>query len=680
MNANSFKEEMLYVNMILPIAVDTHFVYSVQSSKDNVLGRFAAVPFKNTTTIGLIISINNDKKHQFRIREAIKILHELPAVHSNMIRFLEATARYNMYPVGVFYKMILGGMHTKAHRIGKFKINKAETADDKLPQNISLSPQQMEIASSISANLQQYCVHVLHGVTGSGKTETYLNVAKKVIDSGKQVLVLLPEILLSTQLSARFKKYFGEIGIWHSEIKQSDRNATWHRVQRGYDDIPMIKFVAGARSALYLPMHNIGLIIVDEEHDTSFKQEENPLYQARDMAILRAKHHDIPIILSSATPSIQTLYNAFKNKYRYYELTQKYSLTDLPHIQIADIRKNALQSMLHSKQRALPIIHSESLQEMQRTLHRGEQVMLFINRRGYANILMCNSCGARIGCQRCNVPLTYHKAKNIVLCHYCGYHHSLQYSCPVCNDANGIRLYGLGIEKVKEELDKLLPDHESAFLSSDLTVNKSANILSKIENGEIKIIVGTQILSKGFHFPNLQLIVVIDSSGTPLISDIRALEKTYQNLYQLIGRAGREKSNAKIILQTHEPTHWFVQSIINMDYGNFVKQEIQNRESASMPPFTKLCTITVQHQNEKTALQLIDTVENTMRSTNNKYDVVIMGASECPIFRLNSMFRYRIILQSRRNMAIQNFLNDIFHKHPNIRKKIKIDIDPYSFI
>ncbi|WPX97591.1 replication restart helicase PriA [Candidatus Fokinia crypta] len=670
---------MLYIDVILPIAIDTYLTYSVQNLENDILGRFVIVPFRNTTTIGLVVSTHNTK-HQFEVREIIKIIYELPHIDLNTMQFLKATAHYNMSPIGIFYKMILGGMHTKPHRIGKFKVSKDEILDNEALQDISLSSHQMRIASSIVANLQQYGVHVLHGVTGSGKTETYLYIAKKVIESGKQVLVLLPEILLSTQLSVRFKKYFREIGIWHSGVKQSDKSSTWHRIQRSYDDASMIKFVAGARSALYLPMHNIGLIIVDEEHDTSFKQEENPLYQARDMAIIRAKYHNIPIILSSATPSIQTIYNAKKGRYYYHKLEQRYSLSGIPNVEILDIRQNTLRSTCNSKQNTLPIIHPYSLQAIQYTLQKGEQVMLFINKRGYANVLMCSSCGARIGCEKCNVPLTYHKTKNIVLCHYCGYNHQLEYSCPACNSINSIRLYGLGIEKVKEELDKLLPNYESTVLSSDFVINKSNNILSEIENGKIKVIIGTQILSKGFHFPNLQLIIVIDSSSTPLISDIRALEKTYQNLYQLIGRAGREKDNARIILQTHEPTHWFVQSIINMNYDNFVKQEMQNRKNALMPPFAKLCSMSIQHQDQKTALQSIRAIEDIMRSENKKHNVVVMGTSECPIFRLNGTFRYRIILQSQHNMAIQNFLNNVFHKHPNIRKKMKIDIDPYSFI
>ena len=504
---------------------------------------------------------------------------------------------------------------------------------------------------------------LLEGVTGSGKTEIYLSLVADFLKKHQQGLILFPEIVLATQISERIEQYFGfRPQIWNSNISPKKRREIWHGALSG--DCPL---VIGARSALFLPFRNLGIIVVDEEHDSSYKQEEMGLYNARDMAVVLAHIKQIPTILSSATPSLETKVNAMNGKYGHALVSSRFGTSKMPSIHLIDMKQNRFQGGFIS-----PIL----LNEIKETIARKEQCLIYLNRRGYSPITFCSSCGEKLSCPNCTAWLVYHKEFKKEICHCCGFKMDIPNTCKNCGENSFIQ-YGPGVERIFEELKQKLPNARIEIASSDTLLGKNTeDFIKRVRNNEIDILIGTQILAKGHHFANMTLVGVIDGDLGLFGADIRSGERTYQMISQVAGRAGRGEKPGKILIQTFNPEHSLYSAMQQNNTEKFLNLEIASREKNSLPPFTKLASVIISGTNreltEKIAHELVQKhIEN----------VRILGPAPAPRFLLRGRTRWRILLKSSKNFPLSNAIK-IWISSIKIPKniKIQIDIDPISFL
>lgn len=514
----------------------------------------------------------------------------------------------------------------------------------------------------------KFGVTLLNGVTGSGKTEIYLKlVADFLKKNDGQILILLPEIVLTDDFLQKFVERFGyEPDFFHSNVPPKRKKEIWHGVISGQS-----KIVVGARSALFLPFKKLNLIILDEEHDSAYKQEDMGSYQARDMAVLYAKICSIPIILSSATASLESKYNVKKTKYNEVEITTRFNQSDMPKISVIDMRKeilakgNFVSDFLRSK--------------IKEKLANREQVLIFLNKLGYAPLLICNDCGERVACKHCDVWLTWHKVKNKLVCHQCGYQIDKPTNCFKCNSENLVA-FGPGVERIYEELQLLFPEAKMAIVTS-ASIQKAGQlekIFKEIKEGEIDIIIGTQILVKGHNFPKLSLVGVVDADiSNNQIENYRARELMFQTLQQISGRVGRFEKKGEVFLQSFSPEAKIFKFLAEYDYKNFADLEIENRIKAKAPPYFKLASIIISAKDKDRAEQYANKVRSMLTSIDN---LEIMGPIRSEIFLLKNYYRYRIYLRTKQIGLIQAYLRHYLDvKNFNKDVRIKIDIDPQSF-
>ncbi len=694
------------IDVLLPTPLDRTFTYVLDEDREYCIGQWVIVPFGNKEFIGLIwnetVIEGNSYIHQAisigKIRNVKVVLKSLPHLKSTMHEFISWVARYNVAPLGAVFKMVLGLANKEMLKLaGKLEeiqssgaiYDEANSVDLSFNSNFLLNEEQQEVASQILATSNQYTVSVIDGVTGSGKTEVYLKVAQEIMELGGQVLVLVPEIVLTTQLAERFKMRLGisNLAEWHSNANSSSKSKIWYSLQIG-----KINFIVGARSALFLPFSNLRLIIVDEEHDNSFKQEEGVIYNARDMAILRAKLEDIPIILASATPSIDTILSAKKAKFNYYTLENRYSGVVLPKIELVDLNKtnkkedltlSKTDNLNNQKKSAKKVdnnLHDYTRDQIINFYNNGKQSLLFINRRGYAPIIFCNSCSEKVKCPNCQFWLVYHKAKNIAQCHYCSYNIPYNSRCNNCDKENTIVNYGAGVERIAEEVSTFLPQARLLTVTSDTmsTYSKAQKAIQSITEGKVDIIIGTQIIAKGLHFSNLQLVVILGGDISNVGGDIRSLERTYQLLYQVIGRAGREKERGTVLVQTHEPLNPLLKCLVNGKKQDFTDLELQYRKEANMPPFTRLAIIHFTSSNEGKLIEYAEMIAKFAPDMSDK--LIVWGPSPSPLTILNKKFRYRFIVKAEKNINLQKIIKNWISVCPIPNSvKVKIDIDPYNF-
>lgn len=513
-----------------------------------------------------------------------------------------------------------------------------------------------------------FSVTLLDGITGSGKTEVYFEAVAEALKNNKQVLILVPEIALTSQWLGRFEKRFGvKPAVWHSNLSQRERMDNYLAIIEN-----RAKVIIGARSALFLPYQNLGLIVVDESHDHSFKQEDGTNYQARDMAVVRAKIEEFPIILSTATPSLETICNVEAGKFSVVKLSSRYSAAVLPEIKIIDLKqdKPAAKSWL-----------SPTLTEaLKQNLEKGEQSMLFLNRRGYAPLTICRDCGYRIQCPHCTAWMTEHRKSSRLICHHCGHTISIPKICPDCCSEEGLTACGPGVERIAEEVKLKFPNARIEIVSSDITSNFNdvSKVITKMENGEVDILIGTQILAKGHHFPTLTLVGIVDADLGLVGSDLRASEQTFQLLSQVSGRAGRGEKKGAVYIQTLYPDNAVLKALIDNDREKFLKLEKKTRQLLKMPPYGKLAAIIISgtklDQVEKIAYQFGKTAPNNDH-------IQTLGPAPAPIAILRGKYRYRLLLKTSKTINIQSILKDWLKMNPipnNIR--VEIDIDPYSFM
>lgn len=539
-----------------------------------------------------------------------------------------------------------------------------------------LNQQQQSAVDRISRGFSEgYGVFLLAGVTGSGKTEVYLHLAQHALNSDLSVLVLVPEIALITQTERAFRARFGPVvALLHSGLSSGERYDQWMRILKGEARIAI-----GARSAVFAPFERIGLVIVDEEHDDSYKQEGSLRYNARDLAVVRARQDDAVAVLGSATPSVQTSQNAVIGKYRRVQLTQRVDSRHLPEIRIEDLTE-------FREERGLRRFLTPALMHgIKTTLQRHEQVLLFLNRRGFASSLICAACGQPLRCDRCDISLTFHQRQNAYRCHHCGFSRAATATCANCGSSK-IKRLGLGTEKIEQEMQARFPEARVARMDRDTTRRKGSvlSILKSLRNRDIDILVGTQMVAKGHDYPHITLVGIVCADLSLSMPDFRAGERTFQLLAQVAGRAGRGKSPGRVILQTYNPGHFGIEAARNQDYKAFFRQEIQYRKTLDYPPFSRLIQLRISGaEADRTAAQAqrIGRYCRQLCRRHPQYaQLEILGPIEAPLARIANQYRWQLLLKGTRYKLLQKFVHALlFDEHAPARKRgvsMAIDVDP----
>lgn len=522
-----------------------------------------------------------------------------------------------------------------------------------------------------------YRPFLLYGVTGSGKTEVYLRAIEEVVRQGKQALILVPEISLTPQTVARFSGRFGEVAVLHSHLGDAERGAHWRRVFHG-----QVQVVVGARSAVFAPTRNLGLIVIDEEHEASFKQDTTPRYQGRDVAVMRARIEDVPIILGSATPSLESWHNAQRGAYTLLTLPVRVLDRPLPPVHLVDLRH---QPVRRGRPSALSDVMVHAMQE---ALAKGGQVMLLLNRRGFATHVHCPSCGHVEACRFCDLAMTYHKGKDLMLCHYCGYEQEPQQNCPQCGQS-AVRYQGLGTEKLEVEIQERFPAWSVRRMDSD-TMKKPgshARTLAAFRRGEIHILLGTQMIAKGLDFPNVTLVGVVNADVALHVPDFRSAERTFQLLSQVAGRAGRGPSGGQVLVQTFSPEHPCIAYAAKHDYGAFVGGELKHRQEHKYPPYQRLARLIVRSREQQAGADFAEAMAAAFQQglqalkAQDPTEVRLLGPAEATVFRLKGHHRYHFQLQSASAGTLHKLLRAVLPTlQPPTGVEYTLDVDPYSML
>ena len=534
----------------------------------------------------------------------------------------------------------------------------------------TLTPSQNKALEEIKESFKKLNVHLLHGITGSGKTQIYVSLIKEIIKEDKQALYMLPEIALTAQMIRRLKQYFGgSVAIYHSKFNPNERVEIWNKVKSGE-----IKIVLGARSALFLPYKNLELIIIDEEHDASYKQQDPaPRYQARDTAIYYANQLNAKVVLGSATPSVETFYNAKVLKYGYTYLNERFSKASLPTIILVDTKKQAAGTT---------ILTPYLMEEIKKTIDNKKQVILFQNRRGYAPYMLCDTCGWIPHCKHCDVTLTYHKAKNLLSCHYCGASYPIVTTCEACGK-NSFRQKSFGTEQIEEKLNQLMPTVHVARMDLDNVKGKNEhdNLIQQFEQKQIDILVGTQMVVKGLDFENVDLVGIVDADSLLNFNQYRVNERAFQMMEQVSGRAGRKNDNGRVIIQVSQTQHPIVQFVKEHDYHAFYKFEIQNREHFAYPPFSRIVSILFKHKENHIAEEAAN---HYLQSLGPAIQKTVLGPAQPLVNRIRNKYIWELCVKISKQpqqlaMAKQQLLHFIrfIQVHPRYKSvQIIIDIDP----
>lgn len=744
------------VGVLLPLIFRTPFDYRVPQGMEIKPGDYVHVPFGNKQVWGVVWGTALGSVDEKKIKPIGKLCAHLPPMSDAMRKFIDWVAWYTQSPAGQVLKMALSAPEALEEVVER-KLRLAEGSDAKLtparariiaymadntarspkeiceharvsanvvrefvkvgglaeviqaatqaigtsseffPAHCALSTEQQAAASTLRNRLGTgFSVTVLDGVTGSGKTEVYFDAIEECIRKNRQALVMLPEIALSVQWFTRFEKRFGFAPhIWHSSVTPAKRRACWREVAEG-----SARVVVGARSALFLPFKDLAIIVADEEHDASYKQEEGVIYHARDMAVVRARHEGIPAVLVSATPSLETEFNIENKRYTRVHLPVRHNAAEMPRIHLIDMRR---QETARDKWISEPLKAA-----LEQTLAAGNQAMVFMNRRGYAPLVLCRGCGHRFQCPHCTAWLVLHRSRNGMLCHHCGHSAPLPKECPECKKENTLIPFGPGVERIAEELKNSFPDARVELMTSDSVVNNASDIINDMINHKINILVGTQMVAKGHHFAGLALVGVVDADMGLAGGDLRAGERTYQLLHQLAGRAGREKTKGEVYLQTYMPEHPVMQALRAGERDRFMQLEAQMREDAAMPPYGKLASVIIEGENDQDTVRFAREIAIlggtlppvSLRETCaagashsalpriHAHDLpaaaghrpLILGPAPAPLARLKNRYRYRILIKAGRSFPMQQFLERWLPEKVPHALKLKVDVEPYSFV
>ena len=544
-------------------------------------------------------------------------------------------------------------------------------------QNLKLTEEQEVASEKIKEKMEadEYKKFLLYGITGSGKTEVYLQLIDKAIKENKSAIVLVPEISLTPQMLDRFISRFGKekIAVLHSKLSIGERHDEWERIKDG-----KAKIVIGARSAIFAPVQNLGIIIIDEEHDSSYKSEASPKYNAKEVAKKIAKEAKIPLLLGSATPDLTTFYNAKEcNKITLLELTKRANNSNLPKVEIVDLKQelaNGNRSMLSN----------DLYQAIEQNLKDKLQTILFLNRRGYSTFIMCRNCGYTVKCKNCNISMTYHSYENKLKCHYCGYEEKLVKTCPECG-SDKIRYFGTGTQKLEQEIHKQFPQAKTIRMDVDTVTKKNSHeeILNKFKNGEADILIGTQMVVKGHHFPKVTLVGVIAADSSLNIDDYRATERTFQILTQVAGRAGRENLPGKVIIQSYNPENFSIQNAQKQNYEEFYETEIALRKQLKYPPFCDIIIIGFNSINEEEIKKVSNLAYEIATKNLDNEEYKIFKPMPSPIDKIQNKFRWRIIIKGNMNEKANETLNELLktlYAKDYKNTKITIDVNPNNMV
>ncbi|MCF6101301.1 primosomal protein N' [Mesorhizobium muleiense] len=715
--------------VLVPMPAERPYTYAVPAGMRVVPGSIVRVPLGPRQVAGIVWDGAVEKVDAKKLR-SIEQVFDCPPIGRAMRRFVDWIAQYTLSPPGMVARMLLrapeafdpepwieGLQRTLARpdRVTDARMRVLETAEGGLawtrsglahaagvsstvidglkaqgvfetvmipPRPVvaapdpgyaqpSLMPDQRDAAEMLRSNVAAgaFGVTLLDGVTGSGKTEVYFEAVSAALDRGKQVLILLPEIALTHAFLERFQERFGaKPAEWHSDLPPRMRERVWRQVAEGG-----VRVVAGARSALFLPFRELGLIVVDEEHDPAYKQEDRVFYNARDMAVVRGHIGGFPVVLASATPSVESRVNASQGRYSRAVLSARFAEAALPDLKTIDMRRAppARGGFLS------PVL----LGHMRQTLEKKEQSLLFLNRRGYAPLTLCRVCGHRFGCPVCSAWLVEHRFRGQLVCHHCGHNERRPEACPECGTLDHLVACGPGVERIAEEVVAHFPDARTIVLSSDLMggVRRLRLELEAIANGEADIVIGTQLVAKGHNFPNMTLVGVVDADLGLANGDPRAAERTFQLLSQVTGRAGRTGKKSLGLLQTFQPDHPVMRAIVSGDAEAFYEREIAERERAVLPPFGRLAGVIVS---AATRAEAEGHARGLRRAAPQAADLFVLGPAEAPLSLIGGRHRFRLLIQGERRADIQGFIRAMLAEGPKLRGsvRVQVDIDPQSFL
>ncbi|MEL0107592.1 MAG: primosomal protein N' [Rhodospirillaceae bacterium] len=717
------------ISVLLPLPLSGPYDYRIADNSTLTPGEFIRVPLGRREAIGIVWGPGTGEVPDSKLRPIIGRL-QAPCVPESVLKFIEWVARYTVHPLGAVLKMVMSvpaaleppkpiiayavnetdvsirltpsrrrvleavqslpplpardlareaGVGVSVVKglaeMGALKtveIQPAITVDlpDGARPGPALSPAQSAAAEDLIAKTAapDFSVTLLNGVPGSGKTEVYFEAVAEALKHGKQALVLLPEIALSAQWLERFRDRFGGAPAeWHSELTPATRRQTWRAIAEGKSRV-----VVGARSALFLPFPELGIIVIDEEHDGAFKQDDGVTYNARDMAVVRAQLTNIPVVLASATPSLETVVNVQRGRYGEHLLTDRHGNASLPDMKLIDMRAEKLPS---TRWLSDPLI-----QAVEAAHQRGEQSLLFLNRRGYAPLTLCRTCGHRWQCPRCTAWLVEHRQGERLQCHHCDFSVKRPSQCPECEAEDTMAACGPGVERLAEEVKAAFPEIRFALASSDTLQGPraAAELVRQIEERELDLIIGTQVIAKGYHFPMLTTVGVIDADLGLAGGDLRAAERTYQLLYQVAGRAGREDRPGQVILQTYNPDHPVMQALVSGSRRQFLDTEISAREGTGMPPFGRLVALIVSGRD----VQAVERVAlNLRRSAPHGDGVTVLGPAPAAFALLRGRHRRRLLLKARRDTNVQKLVYQWLERvHVPQKVRVQVDVDPYSFL
>lgn len=728
-NAGETPETGHRAQVLVPYPLSRAYDYLVPQNMMVSAGDYVRVPLGKRDTIGVVWTTDaaDDKVDPAKLKSVLQkfTFDPMPQVHR---QFVEWVARYTMSDVGSVLKMSLSapealqppksvpvftltdnipaklpasrqkiidllkdGVPRRAVDIAReagcsaavvrsmAAVGQLETLAgtprapcsmvDVTENRLSFSDHQKNAADALQklAAANQYAAVLLDGVTGSGKTEVYFEAIAEALRNSKQALILLPEISLSAQFLERFERRFGVLpALWHSEVPTAQRRVTWTGVAEG-----KTKVVVGARSALFLPFADLGLIVVDEEHDASYKQEEGVLYNARDMAIVRARLGSFPVVLVSATPSLETMVNVQQNKYTYLNLPSRHAGARMPDINVINLKVTPPE-----RQKFIAPPLQKALQEV---FAAKEQSLLFLNRRGYAPLTLCRTCGHRFQCPSCAAWLVEHKRHSRLQCHHCGFAQQVPRNCPSCQAEDSFAACGPGVERIQEEVQLLIPEARTFILASDVITSPGmiSAAVHDIEDHKYDIIIGTQIIAKGHHFPSLTLVGVIDADLGLAGGDLRAGERTFQLLHQVSGRAGRAEKPGRVFIQTYMPEQTVIKALAKNDRDEFLAVEAREREKALMPPYGRLAALILSDPDENK----LDMFCRSLAQKAPRYDDIrVLGPAPAPMGFLRGKHRRRFLVKAGKNLPIQKYLAEWLGnvKTPS-SLQLKVDIDPQSF-
>ena len=665
------------LNIAVPTPLRQHFDYlaPLDLVDGDLLqpGVRIRVPFGKRESIGILLSLSNETKIPLnKLKPALEVIDSEPIFTQDIMKLCLWAADYYHYPLGEVFSAAMPALLRQGKAALFSKKSRGQLSQNEgweAPASFVLNADQQAAVTAIQKAKETFQVFLLDGVTGSGKTEVYLQSMTEILRDQKQVLVLVPEIGLTPQTIQHFRERFNlPVIALHSGLSERERLDAWLYAKNG-----MAKIIIGTRSAIFTPFANLGLIIVDEEHDLSFKQQDGFRYHARDLAVMRAQANRIPIVLGSATPSLESLHNAAQGRFQHLRLLERAGIAKLPVFEIIDIRKKLLDEGLS------PAL----LDAMREHLNRGEQVMLFLNRRGFAPVLMCHACGWMVECKRCDTRMTYHQNPPRLHCHRCEGQRSMIKNCEHCQERQ-LQPVGLGTERLETVLEKHFSNLSIARIDRDSMQRKGAleALLARVHSGEHHILIGTQMLAKGHHFPNVTLVAIVDTDGGFFSSDFRALERMGQLILQVSGRAGREEKAGKVMIQTHHPHHPLLQTLLTEGYAAFAKNILQERQQTLLPPYSFSVLFRAEAHQLSRAMEFLQEIKNKTKNTKDK--MLVSGPVPAPMARKAGYHRSQLFFQAQTRSILQNFLRKILPEIDNIKSKQKVrwsvDVDPLEII